>query len=95
MLSARIHLDDCDSSSGALRVLPGTHRLGRLTADQIAAELRTRTPVSCDARAGDILLMRPLLLHASSAANSATHRRVLHLDYAAAPLPGGLRFYCC
>ena len=33
ILSVRIHFDDCDESNGALRVLPGTHRLGRLTRD--------------------------------------------------------------
>jgi len=36
MLSIRVHLDDCGESNGALRVLPGTHRLGRLNAAQIA-----------------------------------------------------------
>ena len=34
--------------------------------------------------------MRPLLLHASSASQSPRHRRVIHLEYAADPLPGGL-----
>ncbi len=35
MLSVRIHLDDCDESNGALRVLPGTHTMGRLMAEEI------------------------------------------------------------
>lgn len=37
--------------------------------------------------------MRPLLLHASSPAASPGHRRVLHVEYAAAGLPGGLQWY--
>ena len=35
MLSVRLHLDDADATNGALRVLPGTHRLGRLNAEAI------------------------------------------------------------
>jgi ectoine hydroxylase-related dioxygenase (phytanoyl-CoA dioxygenase family) len=41
MLSIRIHLDDCGESNGALRVLPGTHNLERLTAEQIAVQQLT------------------------------------------------------
>jgi len=93
MLSVRIHLDDCGESNGALRVLPGTHKLGRLTAAQIAGEQRSRPSVACVACAGDVLLMRrPLLVHASSAASQADHRRVIHIDYTSCQLDGGLRW---
>jgi hypothetical protein len=34
--------------------------------------------------------MRPLLLHASTVANSPRHRRVIHLEFAADELPDGL-----
>ena len=40
MLTVRLHLDDADASNGALRVLPGSHRFGRLSATQIQ-EMRT------------------------------------------------------
>jgi len=92
MLSVRIHLDDSGESNGALRVLPGTHSLGRLTAAQIAEEQTSRASVACVARAGDVLLMRPLLIHASSAASQAAHRRVIHIDYASCQLEGGLQW---
>lgn len=92
MLSVRLHLDDCDESNGALRVLPGTHRLGRLTAQRIAEEVRNRPAATCSARAGDVLLMKPLLVHSSSAASRAAHRRVIHIDYAYGPLDDGLRW---
>jgi ectoine hydroxylase-related dioxygenase (phytanoyl-CoA dioxygenase family) len=91
MLSVRIHLDDCLENAGPLRVLPGTHRLGRLTAAQIA-EQGAIASVSCLVRAGGIVLMRPLLVHASSSASEAAHRRVIHIDYAASELDGGLRW---
>lgn len=92
MLSIRIHLDDCDESSGALRVLPATHRLGRLTRDQIAEQQHSVASISCAVLAGGVVLMRPLLLHASSAASKAVHRRVIHIDYASSHLDGGLRW---
>jgi hypothetical protein len=92
MLSVRIHLDDCDESNGVLRVLPGTHRLGRLTAQQITEQQRSIAPVSCVVGAGGAVLMKPLLLHASSAASKSDHRRVIHIDYASTALYGGLRW---
>ena len=92
MLSVRIHLDDCDEWNGALRLLPGTHRKGRLTAAQTSEKHQENTGVVCVARAGDVLLTRPLLVHASSAAARAAHRRVMHIDYACRSLDGGLRW---
>jgi hypothetical protein len=41
---------------------------------------------------GGVLLMRPLLFHASSAATVPSHRRVIHFDYAAVELPLGMRW---
>jgi ectoine hydroxylase-related dioxygenase (phytanoyl-CoA dioxygenase family) len=92
MVTIRLHLDDCDESNGSLRVIPGSHRLGRLDAASIS-ELRSRQKeVTCSVRSGDGLLMRPLLLHASSEASAPVHRRVIHLEYAACPLPNGLEW---
>jgi len=48
--------------------------------------------VTCAARAGDILAMRPLLLHASSKSTQPARRRVLHVEYAASDLPGPFRW---
>lgn len=93
MLTIRLHLDDADEDNGALRVLPGTHRLGRLSPERITALRETSDEVVCAARAGDALLMRPLLLHASGKSTSARHRRVLHLEYAGCALPEPLAWY--
>jgi hypothetical protein len=94
MLAVRLHLDAADESNGALRVLPGSHRLGRLSAKQVQ-ELRADLPETlCRAAAGDALLMRPLLLHASGrSTNAAQHRRVLHIEYAGFALPEGLAWH--
>jgi len=92
MLTVRLHLDDCDETNGVLRVIPGSHRLGRLSTAQIAETRYQHEEVSCCVKAGDALLMRPLLLHASSAALSPHHRRVIHLEYATCNLMKGLEW---
>lgn len=80
LLAVRLHLDDCTLKNGPLRVLPGSHRYGRLSLGQ-TQELRTSQYVDCVLSAGDALVMRPLLLHGSSKAAIADHRRVLHFLY--------------
>lgn len=93
MISVRLHLDPCDESNGALRVVPGSHRLGRIPEDEIPP-LRARLGERvCAVGGGGALLLRPLLLHASSPSQSPAHRRVVHLDYAAAELPNGMRWF--
>lgn len=94
MIAVRFHLDACGLENGPLRVLPGTHCLGRVDRGRIGA-LRARiAEVACEAAAGDVLLMRPLLLHASSPARAPSHRRVLHIEFApdAPLLPHPLRW---
>lgn len=93
MLSVRLHLDDTDATNGALRVLPGTHRLGRLNAEAIQSCRETREEVSCQTKTGDVLLMRPLLLHASSRSTSERRRRVLHIEFAGFKLPEPLEWH--
>jgi len=38
------------------------------------------------------MLLKPLLVHASSAAKNAVHRRVVHFDFANFQLHDGLRW---
>jgi len=90
MVSMRIHLDDCPEENGALKVIPGSHTLGKIPEASIAEVVEQGTVVVCEAKRGDILAMRPLLVHGSSAAIKPGHRRVIHFDYAAASLAGGL-----
>ena len=93
MITVRIHLDDCDASNGALRVIPGSHKQGRLAPHQIATAKSLSQEVVCEASAGDALLMRPLLLHASSKSVSHRRRRILHVEYCSADLPPGLAWH--
>ena len=92
MLTLRLHLDDATEENGALRVVPGSHRLGLLDPTRIEALRRGGREHLCAAKSGDVLLMRPLLLHASSKGTAPSARRVLHLEYASFELPGGLRW---
>lgn len=92
MLTLRIHLDHTDESNGALRVLPGTHRHGRLDASQIS-DFKQHQPITCSVSRGGALLMRPLLLHSSTAAVTPHHRRVLHFEYSSVELPSELRWF--
>ncbi len=86
MVTVRLHLDDCPESNGPLRVIPASHRLGLLSRPQIQAAVGSAKAEIITARAGDALLMRPLILHASSPAAEAVHRRVLHLEFAPSDL---------
>ena len=89
MLTVRLHLDDCGPDNGPLRVVPGTHRR-LLDAAEVDAAASAGPRVALTCPAGGAVVMRPLVLHASSPATSPRHRRVLHLEYAATGLPGGL-----
>ena len=93
MLTLRIHLDRADESNGALRVLPGTHKYGRLNSSQIAYWKQQQTLTTCAVPRGGGLLMRPLLLHSSTTAFNPGHRRVLHLEFSSIDLPAGLEWF--
>lgn len=93
MLTLRVHLDDCDASRGPLRVLPGSHARGRLDAEQTRRWLDRVAPVACLVPRGGVLMIRPLILHASSPAEDPRHRRVVHLEYAAGRLPGDVEWF--
>ena len=92
ILAVRIHLDDCSADNGALKIVPGSHKLGLLPDRDIAFLPKSNITV-CDMNAGDILLMRPLLLHSSSASETPSSRRIIHIEYAASELPPPLSWY--
>jgi len=92
VLTVRVHLDDCDERNGALRVVPGSHLLGRLDAARGRLERDRRGSVSVNVKRGGAMLMRPLLLHASSKVSVDNPRRVLHFLFGPKKLPEGLRW---
>ena len=87
VVALRVHLDDSTSENGPLRVLPGTHAFGVLTDEQIHVLSTKTAEVECLVGKGGVLAMRPLIVHASSKAQTEMPRRVLHIEYAG---PGAL-----
>jgi hypothetical protein len=92
MITLRAHLDDCDGDNAPLLIAPGSHRLGRVPTAAIPAAVARLGSVPCLARAGDVWAYATSIIHASHRARVPRRRRVLHVDYAAAPLPGGLEW---
>ena len=90
LVAVRLHVDDCPSEDGALKVVPASHTVGRLNsagANRLrAAQGEEVVPVA----RGGAMLMRPLLLHASSKMESSMSRRVLHFVFGTRILPLGL-----
>jgi Phytanoyl-CoA dioxygenase (PhyH) len=92
LVAVRIHIDDCGPDHGPLRVVPGSHRLGRLSEKDIPAVRRERGERDCVVGRGGTLIMRPLLVHGSSKAVAPNRRRVLHFLFGPAELPLGLEW---
>ena len=81
MIAIRVHLDPCGPDDGPLEVLPGSHRTDTDRAPDDA------DGVAITAAVGEAVWMRPLLLHRSARSRSHASRRVLHVEFAAEPLP--------
>lgn len=90
MITLRIHLDDAMKDNGCLKVVPNSEKLGIIEQSQIENIVTTSEVVFCEVGAGDAVLMRPHLLHASSKSVAGKHRRVLHLEYSNYQLASGL-----
>ena len=90
MVTLRIHLDSCTAENGALRVIPGSHLDG-------VTEMKNWSPAEecvtiCEVPAGEMMVMKPLLLHASRRSDVSTNRRVIHLECCSEPLPGTMQW---
>ena len=76
LVAVRLHLEDNTEQNSPLQVVPGSHK------NREPSGLR----VNCPVHMGGALIMRPLLLHASSKLTTGT-RRVLHFLYGPSSLP--------
>lgn len=92
LVAVRLHIDDCGHDDGALKVVPGSHRLGRLNGAQANAAREHAGELLCPVQQGGAMVLRPLLLHASSKAGGVSKRRVLHFVFGPAALPFGLHW---
>ncbi|WP_425994728.1 phytanoyl-CoA dioxygenase family protein [Caulobacter sp. DWR1-3-2b1] len=92
MITLRVHLDPVPETNAPLLIAPGSHRRGRIAEHDVLAVVGECGVVSCLAAAGDAWLYATPILHASEAAAIPAHRRILQVDFAAEPLPGGLQW---
>lgn len=91
-IAVRLHLDDSTPTNGPLRVIPRSHESGVLSPENIAATVSGGCEEVITANKGDVVAMRPLLLHASSKTTDESPRRVLHFTYCPVNPPTGLRW---
>ena len=78
LIAVRLHLEDNNSENGALELVPGSHN----------KEVNRNNRILVEVDKGGVLLMRPLILHASTKVKSGS-RRVLHFIYGPERLPDG------
>jgi ectoine hydroxylase-related dioxygenase (phytanoyl-CoA dioxygenase family) len=86
----RMHLDDTDEQNGALKVIAGSHRKGVYRPETI--NWNEETEISCAVPAGGVMIMKPLLLHASGRSTNEKNRRVLHIEFSKTALPTPLQW---
>jgi ectoine hydroxylase-related dioxygenase (phytanoyl-CoA dioxygenase family) len=92
MLTLRLHLDAADAANGALKLIPGSQADGKLTEQQTREAVKNKPAILCEAGTGDLLLMRPLLLHASDKAVAPGMRRIIHIELSRQDLPAPLQW---
>ncbi len=88
IVTLRIHLDDTDEHNGALNVLKGSHRKGIYRPENI--DMTQETEHCCRVKKGGLMLMKPLLMHASRRSSNGRRRRVIHIEFSNTLLPSGL-----
>jgi len=89
IFTIRIHLDDCNQSNGALRVIEGSHKNGVI---DIKNWVETKEGIEhiCEIDKGGVLLMKPLTLHTSRRTENEMPRRVIHIEFCTKELPMNL-----
>lgn len=85
--TVRIHLDDTNENNGALKVLSGSHLKEIYRPENI--DWQQEIEVNCNVQAGGVMIMRPLLMHASSRTTNSKKRRVAHIEFSRAVLADG------
>ncbi len=88
--TVRVHLDDTDEGNGALKVIPASHLKGVYRAETI--DWSAEREVSCNVKKGGVMMMRPLLLHASNRTTNNEKRRVIHIEFSNLVLEKGIHW---
>jgi ectoine hydroxylase-related dioxygenase (phytanoyl-CoA dioxygenase family) len=88
--TVRIHLDDTNEENGALNIIPKSHLKGIYRPETINWQMETEQ--ACCVKRGGVMLMKPLLLHASKRTTNNSKRRVVHIEFSRSSLPDGLKW---
>ncbi|KAF2515328.1 phytanoyl-CoA dioxygenase family protein [Flavobacterium foetidum] len=84
----RIHIDKTTKENGALKVANNSHSKGIFRVENLRLENET----ICEVEKGGIMIMKPLLFHASSKTTNNERRRVIHIEFSKTELPEGLEW---
>jgi ectoine hydroxylase-related dioxygenase (phytanoyl-CoA dioxygenase family) len=86
----RIHLDNTTKDNGALKVINDSHSKGIIRVENL--EIETEKETICEVDKGGIMIMKPLLFHASNKTTNNERRRVIHIEFSNQLLPDGLEW---
>ena len=86
----RIHLDKTTKENGALKVINKSHAKGIRRIENI--DLNTEIESFCEVENGGIMIMKPLLFHASNKTTNNERRRVIHIEFSNQELPKELEW---
>jgi ectoine hydroxylase-related dioxygenase (phytanoyl-CoA dioxygenase family) len=86
----RIHIDKTTKENGALKVLNKSHKKGIVRTEKIEIEHETET--ICEVEKGGIMIMKPLIFHASNKTTNNERRRVIHTEFSNQMLPNELEW---
>jgi len=86
----RIHIDKTTKENGALKVINKSHRKGIVRTENI--EIENETETICEVEKGGIMIMKPLIFHASNKTTNNERRRVIHIEFSNQKLPEELEW---
>ncbi|MFH6989017.1 phytanoyl-CoA dioxygenase family protein [Flavobacterium collinsii] len=86
----RIHLDKTTKENGALKVINNSHSKGIFRVENM--DFANENETICEVEQGGIMIMKPLLFHASNKTTNNERRRVIHIEFSNQQLPSGLEW---
>lgn len=86
----RIHIDKTTKDNGALKVINNSHSKGILRIENL--DFNNEKEIICEVEKGGVMIMKPLLFHASNKTTNNERRRVIHIEFSKQQLPNELEW---